>query len=139
MYRRILLAADGSPSSLKAAETAATLARLTPDSSVTVFHVLHVPMVLLPAWDTPIDMTVRRGAREVIDQAVKAMSLPQEQVHAEVQMGDPAAEIVQMASTAPFDLIVMGSRGLSPVGEILLGGVSHRVASTATCPVLLVR
>lgn len=139
MYRRILLATDGSPSSLKAAETAATLARLTPDSSVTVFHVLHVPMVLLPAWDTPIDLMVRRSAREVIDETVKAMGLPPEQVHAEVQMGDPATEIIQMASTAPFDVIVMGSRGLSPIQEILLGGVSHRVANSATCPVLLVR
>lgn len=139
MYRRILLAADGSPSSLKAAETAATLARLTPDSSVTVFHVLHVPMVLMSAWDTPIDLMVRRSAREVIDETVQAMDLPAEQVHAEVQIGDPATEIVEMAKNGPFDVIVMGSRGLSPIKEILLGGVSHRVANTAACPVLLVR
>lgn len=139
MYRRILLATDGSPSSLKAAETAAALARLTPDSSVTVFHVLHVPMVLLPSWETPIDLMVRRTARDVIEETVARLGLPPEQVQAEVQIGDPADEIVQIARDDQFDVVVMGTRGLSPLTEIILGGVSHRVASTATCPVLLVR
>lgn len=139
MFRRILLAADGSATSLKAAKAAAELARLVPFASVTVLYVLHVPPVLMPGLEIPVDAMVRNTGREVIDAVIEALDLPAEQVHAEIQIGDPAMEIEQMARTGPFDLIVMGTRGLSPLKEVLLGGVSHRVANTAPCPVLLVR
>jgi nucleotide-binding universal stress UspA family protein len=35
--------------------------------------------------------------------------------------------------------IAMGSRGLSDVGGILLGSVTHKVLHLAECPVLVVR
>lgn len=139
MYKRILLASDGSPSSLKAAAAAANLARLTPYGSVTVLYVVHIPVPLATAWTIPVDSILRDNAGEVIEATRAALDLPAEQVHAEVEMGDPATEIVEMAKSGEFDLVVMGCRGLSPFSELLLGGVSHRVANTAPCPVLLVR
>jgi nucleotide-binding universal stress UspA family protein len=139
IYRKILLAADGSPNSLMAAEAAASLARLVPDSTVTVLHVLHLPEVMVPGLDIPVDSMIRNAARSVLNATIATMNLPDVQVKTEVQVGNPATEIVEMARAVPFDLIVMGTRGLSPLKEILLGGVSHRVTSTAPCPVLLVR
>lgn len=139
MYRRILLATDGSQSSLKAAAAAARLARLTPGSLVTVLYVLHLPLALMPVVDVPRDAMVRNTGREVVDATISAMELPEVQIESEVLVGEPAAEIIQLARSRPFDLIVMGTRGLSPIKELLLGGVSHKVANTAPCPVLLVR
>jgi nucleotide-binding universal stress UspA family protein len=37
-----------------------------------------------------------------------------------------------------FDVIVMGTRGLSGVASLLLGSCSHHVAQHAACPVLIV-
>lgn len=139
MYHKILVATDGSQSSLKAAQAAARLARLTPDATVTVLHILHVPPVLMPIVDIPMDAMVRNTGREIVDATIGVMELPEVQVRTEVQLGDPATEIVQMARDGIFDLIVIGTRGLSPLQEIFLGSVSHRVANTAPCPVLLVR
>ncbi|HLO03217.1 MAG TPA: universal stress protein [Symbiobacteriaceae bacterium] len=139
MYHKILVATDGSQSSLKAAQAAARLARLTPDATVTVLYVLHVPAVLQPMVDIPMDAMVRNTGRAVIDSTVGAMELPEVQLRTEIQVGDPATEIVQFARAGLFDLVVMGTRGLSPLKEMFLGGVSHRVANTAPCPVLLVR
>ena len=54
-------------------------------------------------------------------------------------MGEPAEEIVDYARLEEVDLIVMGSRGLSPIQELLLGSVSDKVLRTAPCPVLIAR
>jgi len=36
------------------------------------------------------------------------------------------------------DLIVVGSRGMSPAKAAVLGSVSHQVALHATCPVVVI-
>jgi len=53
--------------------------------------------------------------------------------------GKPANEILRCAQEIGADLIVMGSRGRSNLGRIVLGSVSHRVSNHARCPVLIVR
>ena len=54
-------------------------------------------------------------------------------------VGDPREEICGLAASGGFDLIVMGSRGLSPLKELLLGSVSEHVIRKAPCPVTIVR
>ena len=44
--------------------------------------------------------------------------------------------IVETIEEGPFDLVVLGSRGL---GRREFGGVSSRVADRANCPVLIVK
>lgn len=56
----------------------------------------------------------------------------------QMENGDPASEIARVAEEGGYDLIVAGSRGRSPVGELLLGSVSQSVVRRASCPVLVV-
>ena len=56
----------------------------------------------------------------------------------QMEDGHPAAEIVRVAEEGGYDLIVAGSRGRNPVGELLLGSVSQAVVRQASCPVLVV-
>lgn len=51
----------------------------------------------------------------------------------------PAHSILNEAETANVDLIVLGARGHSTIGRILLGSVSDTVATHAPCSVLVVR
>lgn len=53
--------------------------------------------------------------------------------------GHPAGEILSYASDSNCDLIVMGSRGLGFIKEMMLGSVSHHVVSHARIPVLIVK
>jgi nucleotide-binding universal stress UspA family protein len=52
--------------------------------------------------------------------------------------GDPARKILDMAKHVLADIIVMGSRGHSAIGELLLGSVAHKVTMKADVPVVLV-
>ncbi|MCA9521742.1 MAG: universal stress protein, partial [Myxococcales bacterium] len=56
-----------------------------------------------------------------------------------VTFGDPAPEIIGHAHAHSFDLIVVGSRGRSPLKELLLGSVSSKLVHYAPCAVTVVR
>jgi nucleotide-binding universal stress UspA family protein len=53
--------------------------------------------------------------------------------------GGVAAEIAAATAKHGSDLLVLGSRGRSDFGGLLLGSVSHEVLERVSCPVLLVR
>ncbi|MGH7180751.1 MAG: universal stress protein [Nitrospiraceae bacterium] len=55
------------------------------------------------------------------------------------KVGDPAEEIMKMASRQHADLIVMGAKGLGILDRVILGSVSMQVMQYADCPVLVVR
>jgi len=142
---KVLLATDGSPASLRAAQFVGDMARKDPEMTVTLLHVAHIPRELT-TWagieyqvDVPLDAMIQRSAQPIVEGTREALGLEVDRVSAEVQVGVPAEEIVEMANSEGFDLIVMGSRGLSPIAELLLGSVSERVIRISKCPVLIVK
>ncbi|MFO7274611.1 MAG: universal stress protein [Bacillota bacterium] len=145
--KKILLATDGSESSLAAARIAGQLASLQKDAQVIVLYVAHVPRAYYAVDEfgnkvtpeVPMDVLIRRTGEPILRKTVAALGLPESQVVTEVQVGEPAEEIVDYARLEQVDLIVMGSRGLSPIKELLLGSVSDKVLRTAPCPVLIAR
>jgi len=60
-------------------------------------------------------------------------------VQAEAYSGSPAGEILQRAEEWEADLIVVGSHGRSALGRLILGSVSQRVVTDATCSVRVAR
>ncbi len=52
--------------------------------------------------------------------------------------GDAAPGILEAADNMAADMIVMGSRGRSAIGEIFLGSVASKVTMKAKVPVVLV-
>jgi len=60
-------------------------------------------------------------------------------VEQRVEEGYAADVILDVAKSIKADMIVMGSRGLGRLGEILLGSVSNKVVHLATCPCTVVK
>ncbi|MCZ2808620.1 MAG: universal stress protein [Candidatus Bathyarchaeota archaeon] len=52
---------------------------------------------------------------------------------------NPARALINTAKHENFDLIVVGSRGLSSAASFLLGSVSRQIVSKANCDVLVVK
>lgn len=56
-----------------------------------------------------------------------------------LKFGSPANTIISLAKNENFNLIVVGSRGLSGLNEFILGSVSNKVSHAATIPVMIVK
>lgn len=53
--------------------------------------------------------------------------------------GEPGPEIVKYANEQGVDIVVIGSRGLNALQEMVLGSVSHKVMKRVNCPALIVK
>ena len=142
---KILLATDGSEEASLAARTAADIAAKT-ESELHIVHVRSVPVyidrgseVLRVAHGAP-EETVRREAQGVLDaQAEQIEAAGGKVTRTHVKLGRPDEEIVILADEIDAGLVMMGSRGLSRIRQLLLGSVSDRVVRHAHCPVIVVR
>jgi nucleotide-binding universal stress UspA family protein len=125
--RRLLFAADRSAASRAALLAVAGLAV----GGKTEVVVLHVDDRKRPREGLALAAGITQG---LIALAVNARP----EVRAS-ERGQVGREIVAAALEYSADLVVLGSRGRSDLGGLLLGSVGHEVLEQASCPVLLVR
>ena len=139
---KLLVPVDGSDAATHAATFAARVAHES-GMAVTLLHVFDVPSVsamgMAALSKEEIQQARERVARGSFDRARSAMGAAGEKASTETALGDPAAEIMGIARKGEFDQIIMGSRGLGPLNELLLGSVSEKVIRHAHCPVTIVR
>ena len=62
-----------------------------------------------------------------------------EKVQQRVEEGYAAEVILDVANDSKAELIVIGSRGLGRLGQMLMGSVSNKVVHLASCPVTVVK
>jgi nucleotide-binding universal stress UspA family protein len=137
MFNRILCATDGSEHGDRAVRQAARLA-LAGDGELHLAHVIErIPgggrlaghNVFLT--ESEIDSRIVRQAEELAEQAGVTA-----EVHVVRGAGNPAKQLAELAERIDADLIVLGSRGHSPLAGIVLGSVTHQLVHAAGRPVL---
>lgn len=141
--RGIVVGVDGSPESHAAVRWAAQEAVLR-RRPVTLLHVV-APIVV--TW--PIEPVITGFYEWQEDNATEVLKQSQETLHSEVE-GSPSPEVhlelrhdgimTELSSASESaDMIVVGSRGLGPVGGAVLGSVSRALLHHARCPVIVAR
>jgi nucleotide-binding universal stress UspA family protein len=139
VFKRILLATDGSPDAGQALEYARGLA-LRDNAQVFVVHAFEpVPGYLGDPWRDRAAARHVSAGQEVADKAARDLREAGIDVIVEVLEGPPADAILKVAHVRECDLIVMGSRGFGSLASLLLGSVSHRVLAHVRVPVMIVR
>ncbi|MBM7567808.1 universal stress protein [Paenibacillus sacheonensis] len=140
MYKHILIPIDGSEQAGKALENAIGLARaLSADVRLTVLHVNPALTLNEPVIGMDLEQALEEEGKHILEPAAVKLRAAGFAFDTLTADGDPAAVIVRTAKDADADLIVMGTRGVGIVSELLLGSVSHGVVQHAHCPVLLVK
>jgi nucleotide-binding universal stress UspA family protein len=146
MFRRIVVAYDGSKGATEALRKAVELTKLC-DAELTVltvyrhYSMLESSISMVRPTETPgtLDDAMREHAEEVAEQGKSfAVKLGATGARAFVKNGPVARGIVAFADEHEADLVVVGSRGLGSMDRYLLGSVSHKVSGIADVPVLVV-
>jgi nucleotide-binding universal stress UspA family protein len=75
----------------------------------------------------------------LLARVVQTLQSKQRSASVVLHRGDAATEIIQYVREQQIDLIVVGSRGLSPVKGWLLGSVSRKLIHYSGCSVLVVK
>ena len=140
---KTLLAVDGSDNSYEAVHALKYFSRA---EQLTLLHALNVPRpaypMLLPELAAEqyktFEQIMREDGERLLDRIQSLLPMHAGPSTRHLRIGSPAQVIVSMAEEQKADLIVMGARGLGPIKEWLLGSVSHRVLTLASCATLIV-
>jgi nucleotide-binding universal stress UspA family protein len=147
VFRRILVAVDGSRAAERALADGAEMAAAVDGTLTALTVVPHMsswslgggeygPTTSVQALDEVREQNDYEY-KEMLDAAVAAIPA-KVAVTKVVSHGRPADTIVEHAIKDKQDLIVIGSRGRSDFKVLLLGSVSHHVLQTSPVPVLVV-
>ena len=137
--RKILLASDGSQHSGKAAEHVVSLLKGDEDYKLMVVYVVDHEASKHDAWLGMNPGARQREREEKLKPVSKVLEAAGLNYSVNLTKGDPAEEIINLAKAEDMDLIVIGSRGLNAIQELVLGSVSHQVVQKADRPVLVVK
>ncbi len=140
MFKKILLAYDGSEGAKRALKTGIRLALLH-QAELWALAVLET----LPRFSATIDEVKEekefgeRQSREILEAARSEAREADLELKTLVRPGHPAKTIVEVAREGKFDLILVGHSGLSEVWAKFLGITAEKVSRHAPCSVLIVR
>ena len=131
---------DGSQESLAALAPAPTLADAT-GASLRALSAFEAPNPANPVYAvtghgyTEIMGELREMRRAQLDQAVAVLPI---RVDADGRVIEGEAAEVLAAESERLDLLVLGSRGYGALRATLAGSVTHALAGTSRCPLVLV-
>ncbi len=145
--KKILVAYDGSEASKKAIELGIKCAQ--EEDNIVLLTVIPAELVessftkmLLPTIDMSSVVqsgSFKENAMESLSLIARGMETNVNQVNVDVEIGDPADEILLAAKKHDADIIVVGYKGYGKEGRFLLGSVTDKVVRYAGVSVLVVR
>lgn len=139
--KKILVAYDGSDLAEKALDLALDIAVPNTETAIDVVNVVPIPL---------LNETQAISFKEITDLMIEDGEDTLCKTHDKIEpLGDrantllltgtaPASELLKLASTGHYDLIVLGNRGLSGLKEYM-GSVSYKVFHGADIPVLVAK
>ncbi len=141
MFRKMLVAFDGSEGSWKAFDFAVELAALFKDGAPEIY-VLSVVRPPEPIEIVEMESVLDAATTLYEEQFRKLVAKVRDKdlvLHTEILTGHPADQIVRYAHDRKCDVVILGHRGKSVVESWLLGSVPKRVSSYAPCHVIIVK
>lgn len=146
MYQRILVAIDGSTTSLRGLDEAIRLARVTGGTLLLVHIVDELKYVTgfetFAAYGSDLLPLMTKAGEEILQQGGERAANAGVQVETVLYTslaGRVCDIVVEQATAWGAELIVIGTHGRKGVGRVLMGSDAEQVLRLAPVPVLLVK
>ncbi len=151
MYKRLLVAIDGSEQSYKALDHVVAIAEKFDSELVlltvtpTMIETFFLDESFYPPVHTKDFFKYHERMNELYRKTLKdaeemvITKHPNLNVRTILREGRPSATIVDVAEQEGCDMIVMGSRGIGGIMGWVLGSTSHRVAASCKKPVMIIK
>lgn len=139
LFKKILIATDGSENNKKAIEKGLELAKLLNAKISALYVVDNSAFAGIPPEGmitSAITLLVKEGERVIKDVKDRGKELGVE-VDGEIVEGIPSVEILKRSVS--YDLIVVGTLGRTGLLSLLMGSTAERVIKQSKCPVLVVK
>ena len=139
MYKRILVANDGSPGGLKALTAALAIARSN-DAELHMITVEELPR--FPATIDEIDeekTEANHRLAPVIAAARADAAAAGVRIEVHLLPGHVVEAVVGLINECAIDLLVVGFMGHSALYQRIIGGTTDRLVRLAPCAVLVVK
>ena len=135
IIRKILVAVDGSVTSSSAAENAIDLAEKF-GADLTALYIVPPNIRISEIFDL-----AKQNGQKIVDEVKNAESAKNLNVQTEVlwDVGSVTKAIVEYAEENNVNLIVLGTRGISGIKQMLLGSTASGVVTYSHCPVIVVK
>lgn len=143
MTYKILLAFDGSESSVRGAAYALQLLGRNPTVKVTALTVALPVAYLsvyasLPGALTDLEKAILKEAAEIQEKVKSMFKEAGRELETTVAKGDPSQVICKFAEEGNYDFIIIGTRGRGRSKGVIMGGTTRKVIHGAHCPVTIV-
>lgn len=144
---KTLVLFDGSENAMRAVGFAGKMAKkVAPEAQLTLLQVVEFWetgawgfLTLSEEKEKELITKAKQQAAAGLERAKKLLEETGAAVDTVVLVGEPVPTILDYAEETRPDLIIMGSRGMGPVRELVLGGICHKVLQLAKQPVVVVK
>ena len=139
--RRILIPVDGSDNAIRAVRYAASLAKELPDVQLELVNVQELlPQKVHAALsDEEISRWQSGYSDLVLEPATKILDAAEVPYRVGSRVGSPAIEISKQVHDTQCDAIIMGTRGLGSLTNLVMGSVATKVVHLVQVPVTLIK
>ncbi len=141
MLTKILVPIDGSENSKRAFEYALYLSKNL-KGNITILHVADAPPSVYVQSQKVLDELLEKyskGREKVFNEYQELAERENTEIKTKLIFGDPAKAIIEFSLKEQSDVIVIGTRGMGHLKEMIIGSVSNSIIHDAKCPVLLVK
>ncbi|MDE1829155.1 MAG: universal stress protein [Thaumarchaeota archaeon] len=143
-FSKILVAIDGSPKSMEAADHGIVMAKKD-NAKIVVISVIHTPASILTYSTEKSFKEFLKKTREETEEWFSKIRKKASEIGVELKT-DTVEEIysipgaiIKYAEQGKFDVIIVGGTGKSGFKKFLLGSVSGDVVRYARCHVLVIK
>lgn len=144
LFRKILVATDFSQCAAAALEQAAALARLS-HADLTLAHAIPLTRETMEEFVAnpwyaaanvdEIEQRLQHGADEKLRAAIEPYQGNGAAFDYKTLWGTPFIEIIHLVQEEGYDLVVVGTRGHSPLSRFLIGSTATKLVRKCPCPV----